>query len=130
MDAVRSTRFVWSIAIAIATVGCDVGMVPPLGGGADAGRDASGDATGEDPANAQSFEAVLKPLATMNGCLDAACHGGVQSPRLSSYALLEAKYKMKPGAMNILVTKGPHQNVPFFDAAEQAMVAAWIDGLR
>ncbi|HEX2688717.1 MAG TPA: hypothetical protein VHN14_18975 [Kofleriaceae bacterium] len=53
---------------------------------------------------------------------------------LTSYASLTAKYKTKPGAMNILVTKadatqGIHQGVQYFTGATKTAVASWIDSL-
>jgi hypothetical protein len=47
---------------------------------------------------------------------------------LSSYTALEAKYKMHPGASNILVIKGQHLG-PALTAADQATVANWIDSV-
>jgi hypothetical protein len=53
---------------------------------------------------------------------------------LTSFAALGATYKAKPGASNILVTKGNatagnHEGITYFTPAEQATVAAWIDSL-
>jgi hypothetical protein len=106
------------------TVGCGVGEVP-IGGGDPDGGGVDGEA---------SFNEQIMPLVTAKGCVTPTCHGGVQQPSLSAFSLLQPRYYAKPGSGNILVTKGNltagvHQAVPYFDTAEQATVAAWIDGL-
>lgn len=73
----------------------------------------------------------IKPL-TQGRC--AGCHGANTPPNLTSFAMLQAIYKTPPGMMNILVTKGDatggvHAGAPYFGAAEQMEVAAWIDSL-
>lgn len=73
---------------------------------------------------AASFNMKVKPLVTT--CVG--CHS-TRSPTLTSFETLEAKYKMKPGSTNILVTKGMHEMQPFLTADGQATVAAWIDSL-
>jgi hypothetical protein len=77
-----------------------------------------------------TFDSQVKPLVTL--CIG--CHSAVQGPTLTSFATLQAKYKVKPGMMNVLVTKadataGVHQGVQYFSAVEKTAVAAWIDGL-
>lgn len=135
-------------AILIACVllaACDVGEVPLPGdpGGSDTmpvnngGPDANpGSATGSGsdttpPSdNEASFQAQIKPLVTR--CLN--CHSGAQNPVLLSFDTLLPKYYAKPGATNILVTKadqtgGQHEGITYFNAADKATVAAWIDSL-
>lgn len=104
---------------------CDVGEVPPAGGGGVDG--------GVDPA-AQSFNTIVKPRTSR--CATAACHGGTQSPNLSDYAKLGAAYKTKPGKNNILVTKGTmtvpvgqHSGMPYLSSDDQTAIANWIDSL-
>ena len=107
---------------------CSVGEVPIGGGGnPDAGpvADGPGGGSGTGTGGGQSFDARIKPLVT--ACV--ACHQGAQPPNLTSFALLDAKYKMKPGATNIFVTKGSHQGQPFLTAEGIATVTAWIDSL-
>lgn len=101
-----------------ALAGCDVGEVPLT---SDSGA-----------IGATSFQANIAPLVTE--CVAAgACHT-VQMPVLTSFDSLGTKYRMKPGAQNILVTKGSltggtHSGIPYLSTTEQATVAAWIDGL-
>jgi hypothetical protein len=114
MDVFRAT------AVSLLTlVACSVGEVP------------SGNPDGGTGGGA-SFTAQVAPLVTE--CATAGCHGGAQAPNLTSFAALQAPYKVKPGSANILVTKGAltagvHSGLPYFTAAEQATVAAWIDSL-
>jgi hypothetical protein len=101
--------------------GCSVGEVPIGGTGVDGGTD-----------GAQSFNAIVKPL--VGRCAVVGCHAGTQVPNLSDYSKLDARYKMKPGSTNILVTKGSltggmHSAMPYLSSAEQAKVAMWIDSL-
>ena len=120
-----------AVVVMSVLAGCDVGEVP-IGG--TPGIDAPGMVT-EDPANKTSFDATITPLAMANNCMQGgACHV-VQQPILNDYSKLLAKYKMKPAATNVLITKGdgaavPHSGLPYWDAAEKAMVTAWIDGLK
>ncbi len=114
MRAAVATLFLWLSA-------CGVGEVPIGGGMTDGG-------TGDK--NAQSFMTQIAPLVTR--CT--ACHSSTQPPNLSSYDKLQAQYKTKPGAMNILVTKGDatagmHEGITYFDATQKQTVAAWIDSL-
>lgn len=95
---------------------CGVGEVPIGGGGTPDGGGGTG---------AQTFDAQVKPLVTR--CVG--CHSGAQGPTLTSFATLQAKYKVKPGASNIFVTKGDHQGTTYFVPAEKTAVAAWIDSL-
>jgi hypothetical protein len=108
---------------------CSVGAVDGAGGGVDAAPDP----------NEASFAAEIKPR--VQRCVDAGCHktDGIQpSPNFDSAAKLQAKYKTGVGSANILVTKAadgvPHGSgattVPYFDAAEKAGVAAWIDSIQ
>jgi hypothetical protein len=101
---------------------CSVGEVPiegaPDGGG---GNNAA--------ANEQSFTTIIKPL--VGACIG--CHGTTLAPVLTSFSTLGPAYKVKPGAQNILVTKGgltnTHQSLPYLTTAEQGVVAKWIDEL-
>jgi hypothetical protein len=98
---------------------CSVGEVP-IGGNTDGGGGVGG----------QTFETMVKPLVTK--CIG--CHSAAQGPTLTSFATLQAKYKVKPGASNILVTKadatqGVHQAVDYFSAVEKKAVGDWIDSL-
>jgi hypothetical protein len=98
---------------AVALSACTVGEVPsPDGGGGGGG-------------GGQSFNAMIAPLVTT--CTG--CHSGATPPDLSSFAALQAKYKMKPGSANILATKGDHQTITYLNAAQVATVVAWIDSL-
>lgn len=78
-----------------------------------------------------SFNEMIRPL--VRGC--AGCHAnGVNEPNLTSYLALGAKYKVKPGRFNILVTKadssgGVHYGNPYLDIDGKRIVAAWIDSL-
>ena len=109
----------FKVALLVLLAACSVGEVPlGGGGGVDSG-------VGGDP-NETSFNATIKPLVT--ACLS--CHSAGQAPLLTSFAALGPAYKVKPGASNILVLKGVHQAQPYFDANQQATVAAWIDGLQ
>jgi len=101
---------------------CGVGEVP-IGGGS-----ATPDAAGGGGAAAQAFDLQIKPLVTTtHNCLS--CHGTniTGEPKLTSAGTLQAKYKMKPGTGNILVTKGDHQGTVYFTATEKTTVATWID---
>jgi hypothetical protein len=109
------------IALVVVLGACDVGEVPPAGGGPDGG---TGGGT-----QAQKFDTVIKPLVTR--CT--ACHGTTQAPNFTSYQMLDAKYRTPPGTGNILVTKadatnGMHQGIQYFNAQDKMTVANWIDG--
>lgn len=74
------------------------------------------------------FTTVIAPLVTR--CT--ACHGGVQAPNLSSYAMLQAVYRTPPGASNILVTEadstnGMHNGITYFSATDKTTVINWIN---
>lgn len=116
---------------AIWLAACSVGEVPVGGGSNPPGVDANSAAAEE------AFNATVAPLIAEKGCtVGATCHGGVQIPLLSQYSLLTDRYKLKPSASNILVIKGsltggihpttPTQ-VPYFDEAQIATIAAWVD---
>jgi hypothetical protein len=108
------------IALFVLLAACSVGEVP-LGG--DAGPDAA------PSPNQLSFNATIKPLVTE--CLG--CHAAATPPNLTSFDTLDVKYQGKPGAGNILVTKGDpngvHQGAPYFTPAEKTTVGNWIDAL-
>jgi len=97
---------------------CGVGEVPIGGGGTPDG--------GVSMA-AQKFASDVKPLLTRCD----GCHSGVTAPNFMSFATLTDRYKTKPSATNILLTKaavdGPHQGVLYFNAVERQAVAMWID---
>lgn len=106
------------LVMGLAFAGCDVGEVGD--------EDGDGSGSGNGMGGGQSFNAMIQPLVT--GCVG--CHGGSTAPNLTSFSALEPKYKMKPGASNILVTKGVHQGIPaYFSAADATKVANWIDSL-
>lgn len=106
------------LLLAFAVAGCDVGEVPLASDSGGMG--------------AASFQTTIAPLVTE--CVAAgACHT-VQMPTLTSFDALGPKYKTKPGAQNVLVTKGSltsgmHSGIPYLTATEQTTVAAWIDSL-
>lgn len=101
----------------------EYGESPGGGGGGGGSVDASvGGGGGES-----SFNSMVKPLIASGSCVG--CHAGTQPPNLTSFAALETKYKTKPGSANILVTKGPHQNIQYFTAAGASTVKDWIDSL-
>lgn len=110
--------------LGLALGACSVGAVDGL-----ADDDGTPD-SGVNQANVTSFTAQIAPLVTR--CTG--CHGGTQDPNLTSFTTLKAKYYAKPGASNILVTKGDqnggnHEGIAYFDATAKAAVAAWIDGV-
>lgn len=114
-----------ALLAALALAACGVGEVPDGTGNPDAGV---------DPALETSFMMTITPLVTE--CVS--CHGAsiAQPPNLTSFAKLEAKYKMKPGMTNPLVTKGDmstpvgvHYGLPYFNDQEKTTVANWIQGL-
>ena len=116
-----------AVAVLCVLAGCDVGEVPVGGGSNNPTVDAP---PGEDPANKASFDTVMKPMVMAKGCLNGAICHMVSPPQLAEYSSVAAKYKVKPGNANILVTKGDHQNTIYFDQAQKDAVAAWIDGLK
>ncbi|HET7500882.1 MAG TPA: hypothetical protein VFK02_07770 [Kofleriaceae bacterium] len=71
------------------------------------------------------FNASVKPLLTR--CVN--CHAGIQPPDLTDYARLDARYKTKPASANLLVNKGDHQNINYFNDTEKAAVVMWVDSL-
>jgi hypothetical protein len=108
---------------------CSVGEVPIEGGTPDGGG--GGGDGGGGGGGGQSFNAMIAPLVT--NCT--VCHAATP-PVLSSFAALDAKYKVKPGATNVLVTKMDgmpagtlHYGVAYFTPAEKMTVAMWIDSL-
>jgi hypothetical protein len=103
------------LALSLSLAACSVGAVE--GGGTDGGN--------TNP-NQQTFMTVITPLV-MTKCTG--CHSGGSPPNLSSFAALDVKYKTKPGNTNVLVTKGNHSGVIYFDATDQGKVAMWIDNL-
>ena len=114
-----------AFAMVVLLGACGVGEVPIGGTGTPAGTT---DASGGGGAAAQAFDLQIKPLVTTaHACLG--CHSTniAGEPNLSSADALQAKYKVKPGTTNILVTKGDHQGTTYFTASEKTTVAAWID---
>lgn len=126
-------RAILAVLVLAAVAGCDVGEVPPLGSGNDpaSGVDAGiGGGGGNQAAAEQSFETTIAPL--VGRCT--ACHGTSLPPNLTSFDTLDARYKTKPGASNILVTEadstgGEHNGITYFSTADKATVAGWIDSL-
>ena len=110
----------------VALVGCSVGEVPV--GGDVTTPDAAMQNNNNNNNNAAgeaSFNSTVKPLVT--SCVS--CHQGNQAPNLTSFTALEAKYKMKPGNTNVLVTKGNHAGIQYLGAADKMTVQNWIDSL-
>jgi uncharacterized membrane protein len=107
----------WIAALAVTISACTVGEV--ASGNPDGGGSGTGGGGG------QSFNAMIAPLVTR--CTG--CHSSGTPPNLSSFSMLQAKYKMKPGASNVLATKGDHQSITYLTTQERATVAAWIDSL-
>jgi hypothetical protein len=95
----------------------------------DAPSDGGSDAPVVD--GTQSFNQLIKPLVV--GCIG--CHSsGSNEPNLTSYLALGARYRVKPGATNILVTKadssnGQHYGYAYLDVDGKRTVARWIDSL-
>jgi len=90
------------------------------------GADAS--SGGVDPV--ASFTAQVTPIVSGSGystpCTN--CHNGGIPPNLLGGDVLEARFKVKPGASNSLVTHGAHSG-PALKTADAATIAAWIDSL-
>lgn len=148
----RPLRFIAVMAVAIGApsaliAGCDLGAVPGVGetdgGGSGSG---SGSGSGDDTAAAMAFTNTIMPIVTTKMCAQAACHGGVQPPKLTNYADLKMssmasgnRYLMKPGSTNIFITKATLLNggtthpvanamaVQYLDATEQAAFTTFID---
>ncbi|HEY4181961.1 MAG TPA: hypothetical protein VGM90_34190 [Kofleriaceae bacterium] len=122
--------------------GC-LGDVPTggnTGGGTDAGSGSS------DLASA-AFASMITPIVTSatHNCADAtSCHGGLQPPKLTSFAEFKAsgipmgRYLTKPGMTNIMITKAmtlngmPHPlgnslAKPYLSADELTTFQTFID---
>src|SRR5687768_8184988 len=96
----------------VVVVGCSVGEVP-VGGDTttpDAAMQQQNNNNNNNAANEASFEATMKPLVNPR-CTS--CHANSTAPNLASFTALEAKYKMKPGNTNVLVTKGNHAGIQY-----------------
>lgn len=133
---VRPNNLTRIAPLLLLVVGCSVGEVP-IGGETANTPDAAANNNNNDnnnndnpadTANTASFDAQMKPVIAARNC--GGCHAGAQPPNLSSYAGLEPKYKMKPGSANVLVTKGDHAGIQYWDAAQKMTVQNWIDGLQ
>lgn len=123
MESRRSYLTLFFVAVVTCLGACSVGEYGPEQQTTTT-PDAAMQST--NPANETSFNSTVKPLVmTCTGC-----HGGNQPPNLTSFTALEAKYKMKPGSSNILVTKGNHVGITYLDATGKAAVQGWIDGLQ
>lgn len=109
------------LTMALGLGACDVGEVGDENG--------TGSGGGNGQGGGQSFTAMVKPIIDSKTCL--ACHNeGQTSPILSQFSKLDAKYKIKPGAQNILVTKGVHAGLAaYFTTTEANTIATWIDSL-
>ena len=109
---------------------CTVGEVPPNGSGPipDASTptvDASSPIDGTSAATPdQTFAAQVTPQVT--ACVG--CHAGSQKPNLLSATMLEAKYKVRPGATNPLVNRGAHAG-PALNNTQKDAIVAWINSL-
>jgi uncharacterized membrane protein len=121
MVALRSSL----IALVVILGGCDVGEVPPAGGGPDAGNSMQ----------AQKFATVVKPVVMR--CAVAPCHtatppAACQSPNFFSYDTLLPIYKMAPSTSNIIITHvadgQPHNTITYLSTAEKKTISDWIDG--
>jgi uncharacterized membrane protein len=113
------------IALVIVLGGCDVGEVPPAGGGPDAGNGVQ----------AQKFATVVKPVVMR--CAIAGCHSTVppatgQPPNFYSYDTLAPIYRTPPSSGSLIITHvtdgGPHNNITYLSTAEKKTIADWIDG--
>jgi hypothetical protein len=121
--------FVAMLLAAVSVSACDLGEVenPDAGGGGGGGGGSGGGDGG-----GQTFTSMITPLVSPR-CTN--CHGGSTEPNLADYSKLMAKYKVKPGAQNVLVTKGDstggmHYGMPYFTAAEKTTVGNWIDSIK
>jgi cytochrome c553 len=117
---VRRRPLLLVLVVGLAVAGCSVGEY-----GAEQQSMSPDAAQVTGGANEASFNATVKPLVAT--CVS--CHGA-QPPTLTSYAMLQPKYKMRPGNTNILVTKGDHQGITYFNATDKAAIQGWIDGLQ
>jgi mono/diheme cytochrome c family protein len=119
-------------SLLVLTSACTVGEVPPAGSGstpdastptqtADASpTDSGGGAQTPD----QTFAAQVTPQ--VQPCVG--CHGGGQKPNLTSATLLEAQYKVKPGATNPLVNHGTHAGAAStLNNTQKNAIVAWIN---
>jgi hypothetical protein len=116
------------VLLLVLLTACSVGEVPDGTTTPDAKTGGDG---GGGTGGGQTFNTMIKPLVD-GRCTS--CHAGGTAPNLSSFMMLEPKYKMKPGASNILVTEGnltsgQHHGIPYFNATEQTTVKNWIDSL-
>lgn len=109
--------------VTLAATGCSVGEYGESTESSNMTPDAP--ASSNNAAGETSFNATVKPLVTT--CVS--CHAGGTPPNLMSFAMLQAKYKMKPGSANILVTKGNHSGIQYLSAGDAATVKNWIDSL-
>lgn len=125
MVALRSSL----IALVVVLGGCDVGEVPPAGGGT--GPDAG---VTSDP-RAATFATVVKPVVTR--CAVAGCHTATppqtcQTPNFFSFDTLLPIYKMAPGTSNIIITHvgdgQTHNAITYLSTAEKKTISDWIDG--
>jgi hypothetical protein len=106
-------------------VGCSVGEVPSGGGDGGGGN---GEAT---------FTAQIRPMVEAKGCLNTICHAppSLQQPTLSSYAELQARFKVPPATNpiilkpNTLAADRIHQGIPYLTVEEIATVTAWANEL-
>lgn len=121
MDAPRSSV----IALVIVLGSCDVGEVPPPGGGPDAGN----------TMQAQKFASVVKPVVmrcAIPGCHSTTPPGTGQEPNFFSYDTLAARYRTPPGSSSLIITHvtdgGPHNTITYLSTAEKKTISDWIDG--
>lgn len=125
MGALRSCL----IALVAVLGACDVGEVPPAGGGPgpDAG---SGSNT-----QAQKFDTVVKPVVmrcAVSGCHIATPPATCQTPNFYSYDTLDAMFRTPPSSGSLILTHvadgGPHNGITYLSTAEKKTIADWIDG--
>jgi len=115
-------KVVLSFLVAVGLVGCSVGEY-----GGDQGGGGTPDAPAGSGGNAATFDSMIKPMT--GTCTASTCHGGGVNPNLTTYALLQPRYKMKPGSANILYNKTDHQGITYWNQAQKDMAKAWVDGL-
>jgi hypothetical protein len=123
MVALRSSL----IALVVVLGSCDVGEVPPAGGGP--GPDAG------NTMQAQKFATVVMPVVMR--CAVAGCHTATppavcQEPNFHSFDTLAARYKTAPGSSSLIITHvgdgQPHNAITYLSTAEKKTISDWIDG--
>ena len=123
---------VTTLTLALALTACSVGSV-------NGGDDVLTDGSGNDP-RAGTFDGMVLPLVTAKTCTDANCHGGTQTPKLSSFAqmtensALAAKYLELPVTENVIINKdllpggtpGMHQGRLYLSQTDKDAISSWL----